>query len=114
MHKQSSVADEHQLTLVFRVEAGCLGPDGADHITAFCQYAHKELLALDTEYLHREILPRQGQHQPELQYLINRKSLTRDKAGRYLKLFDTTVEDVESHIHKNILLMIEQYMKLHT
>ncbi|MFT6898769.1 MAG: hypothetical protein ACJA13_003196, partial [Paraglaciecola sp.] len=32
-----------KLTVTFRVEPGCLGPDGISHIEAFCKFAKREV-----------------------------------------------------------------------
>lgn len=37
------ISDERKIRLMYRVEPGCLGPDGANHIEDFCRFANKHI-----------------------------------------------------------------------
>ena len=37
------LADDKKIRLMYRVEPGCLGPQGAEHIEDFCRYANKHI-----------------------------------------------------------------------
>ena len=67
--------DSKKLTVVYRVEPGCLGPTGRDNIEAFCDYANKELAPTDSGFVNWEIMPRYDKSLPEMQYLIANKKL---------------------------------------
>ena len=101
---------EKKLTIVYRVEPGCLGPKGASHVEDFCFFTQKEFERLDSDYIRWEIEPRNDKSLPELQYKINNKKLTHDKAARYLELFDKNLDEFESHLHNSFALQIEQYL----
>ena len=43
--------DDKKLAVTYRVEAGCLGPDGLNYISDFCNFAQSELQILDSDYI---------------------------------------------------------------
>jgi len=100
---------EKKLMVVFRVEPGCLGPRGADIIEEFCQFAQKEVETLDSDFVHWDILPRIDKSLPEMQYKVNEKKLTHDKAARYLEVFDKSLDEFEGHLHNKLALLVERY-----
>ena len=46
----SSLPDEKKLTAIFNLEAGCLGPEGKEHIAQFCVMAQNELTNIQHEF----------------------------------------------------------------
>lgn len=101
---------EKKLTIVFRVEPGCLGPKGMDHINKFCGLAQKKFESIDSDFIHWEIIPRHDKSLPEMQYKINNKKLSSDKAEKYLTLFDKSLHEFEDHLNTKLSLIIDQYM----
>lgn len=104
------VAQDQKLTIEFRVEAGCLGPQGHEHVEGFCRFAQKELAAVDADFIHWVLMPRGDKLLPEIQYRINNKSMTHDKAARYLAVFEKSLDEFESHLEDKITHLIEQYL----
>ncbi len=101
---------EKKLTVLFRLEPGCLGPDGIDHIDKFCQQAQIEFSTLYSDFVQWEIVPRNDKSLPEMQYKINNKKLSHDKAEKYLLLFDQKLNDFEEQLHKNLAVFIDKYL----
>jgi hypothetical protein len=99
------------LTITLRVEPGCLGPDGERHVSRFCRFARDKLGMQPYRFLSWVIAPRYHRQQPEIQYTINNKTLSREQALRYLKAFETDVDDVESTLYDQVLTTIQQYMQ---
>jgi hypothetical protein len=62
--------ESKKLTVTYRVESGCLGPQGKNKIVDFCQFAQKELEPLDADYVHWNIVPREDKSLPEMQYNV--------------------------------------------
>ncbi len=87
MSNSLSLPKEKKLTVTYRVEPGCLGPKGADHIEKFCLFAQKQVESIDADFVHWEIVPRYDKSLPEMQYQIGKKRLSHDKAATYLQLF---------------------------
>ena len=111
MTTHAPLSQEKKLTIILRVEAGCLGPTGEDHVVSFCYFANKEFSRIDPDFLHWIVSPRTDKNQAELQYQIDNKTLNREQVKTYLKLFNRNLDEVEHEIHKNILHLIEQYMQ---
>jgi hypothetical protein len=101
---------EKKLTMIFRVETGCLGPEGAKHIDNFCAKVQKEFIVIDADFIHWEIIPRHDKSLPEMQYQINNKTLSKDQAKKYLSLFGKTLHEFEEHLNQKIGLAIDQYL----
>ena len=110
MKSKRPLPQDKKLTVIFRVESGCLGPEGDSHISEFCQFAQKEVAPIDSDFVIWNILPRDDRTLPEMQYQVNNKKLTRDKAEKYLQVFEKKLDDFESHLHEKLDHLIEQYM----
>lgn len=113
MKNSLPLPQEKKLTIVFRVEPGCLGPSGNSHVDEFCGYAQKECEQLDADFVHWEIMPRHDKTMPEMQYQINKKKLSHDKAAKYLELFKKDLDEFEEHLHKKIAYLIDAFLKRH-
>ena len=111
MNNNLPLPPDKKLTVVFRVEPGCLGPDGENHIEAFCSFAQKEFIQIESDYVCWEIIPRHDKLLPEMQYLINNKKLTQDKAAKYLELFNKDIDELEENLHETLVRLIEQYFE---
>jgi hypothetical protein len=92
-----------------RLEPGCLGPEGVEHIEAFCALAEKEVATIDSDFVHWEMVPRYNKKEAEMQYRIDNKNLSHDKAARYLELFAKDLDEFEQHLHEKLSYLIEHY-----
>ena len=101
---------DKKLTLVLRLEPGCLGPDGEKNIAPFCDFAQKEFASIDAHFAHWEIVPRQDKSLPEVEYKINNRHLARDKATKYLAAFNRSLDEFEEQLHNKIALLINQFL----
>ncbi len=101
---------DKKLTVIFRVESGSLGPDGESHVASFCEFAGKELLTLDSDYIHWEIEPRHDKSFPEMEFMVNGRRLSHDKAARYLEVFGQDLDAFELHLAGNISRLIGVFM----
>lgn len=98
------------LTVIFRVEAGCLGPEGESHIVEFCSFAHNSFTSNQPHYINWQILPRHDKHQAELQYTLSNKTLSHNKASRYLHLFNENIDAFEESLNEKLILLIDEYL----
>jgi translation initiation factor 2 alpha subunit (eIF-2alpha) len=98
-----------KLTVTFRVEPGCLGPDGAEHIEGFCKYAKKEVAQLDADFVRWVITPRYDKSLPETEYKTNNKKLDHDKAEKYLRVFEKELDEFEEHLQDKLAELIDEY-----
>jgi hypothetical protein len=100
---------DKKLTVLFRVESGLLGPDGSDHVDNFCLFAQQELVSLDSDYIHWEIIPRHDKSLLEMEYKINSKKLSHDKAAKYLEIFGQDLDGFELHLAKKLSSLIDKF-----
>lgn len=105
----SDMSETQKLTLVFRVESGCLGPDGITYVEEFCQFAQDKLKNYQAEFLITEILPRFDKSIPEIIYKINNKTLTHAQASTYLDLFNKETDSIEEELQEEIAELIEEF-----
>ena len=110
MKTKLPLPQDKKLTVVFRVEPGCLGPDGKDHIEEFCRYAEKGVESVDSDFVHWEIVPRHDKSLPEMQYKVANKNLTHDQAAKYLEIFEKNLDEFEGHLHEKLALLINGFM----
>jgi len=68
MENNLALPDDKKLTVVVRVESGCLGQDGGKCIEEFCKVAHLEFSAIDSGLINWQVLPRLDKSLPEIQY----------------------------------------------
>jgi len=109
MNNKSATSEAKKLTLMFRVEPGCLGPEGITQIEDFCQFAQNKLTKYHADFLIIEILPRFDKSISEIIYMINNKTLSRDQATTYLDLFNMETESMEETLQEEIAELIEEF-----
>lgn len=105
------LTQDKKLNVIFRVEPGCLGPEGADHIDSFCKHAQTVMEPIDSGFVHWEITPRNDKALPEMQYRITNKNMSHDQAEKYLALFDKSLDEFEGHLHDKLAMLIDEYLK---
>ena len=101
---------EKKLEVFFRVEAGCLGPQGESHVEEFCVQAQKIVDLIDADFVHWNIIPRHDKTEAEMEYKLNNKKLTHDKAEKYLHMFDKNLDEFEGHLHDKLAELIDDYL----
>ena len=105
-----SLSENNKLLVVYRVEPGCLGPEGSRHITQFCEFAQAVFRSLDSGYIIWDIVPRNDKSLPEIQYSLNGKKLSYEQAEKYLTLFSKVLEEVEGDMGDKLETLITRYM----
>lgn len=102
--------ESKKLTVTYRVESGCLGPEGKSKIVDFCQFAQKELEPLDSDYVHWNIVPREDKSLPEMQYNVVGKKMNHAQAEKYLAHFGKSLDEFESHLCEKLAVLIDAFM----
>lgn len=110
MNLASALSDDKKLTVLFRVEPGCLGPKGKDYIEDFCHFAGKEFAEVDADFVRWQIVPRYDKSLPETQYLLAGKQLTYSQACKYLALFGKELDDFEMHLNEKLSELIDEHL----
>lgn len=96
-----------KLNVLFRVEPGCLGPDGINHIEKFCKYA---ALHMDASYIRWVITPRYDKSLPEIEYRIGNKLINQQRAQQYLTVLDNSMEDFEEVLQEKLAELIDEFL----
>jgi hypothetical protein len=99
-----------KLVVLCRIEPGCLGPDGVDHINAFCQVAERTLVNLNADVCHWFLAPRFDKNVIEIQYSLAGKVLSRDKALKFIASFEQNLDEIEGRFEDKLTQLINQYI----
>ncbi|MCP4296049.1 MAG: hypothetical protein GY786_10610 [Proteobacteria bacterium] len=110
MKKPLPVPEGKKLSVTFRVEPGCLGPDGVNKVTDFCWFVQNDMQSLDADYVAWNIVPRGDKNLPEMEYSIVGKKMTHSQAEKYLACFDENLDKLESSFIKKLTVLIHNYM----
>jgi hypothetical protein len=103
--------EDKKLSVTFRVEPGCLGPQGGALISDFCDIAQLAFKTLAADYIVWNIVPRSDKTLPETQYALMDKRISESQAGQYLALFDIKLDELESDFDDKLEALIVDYMK---
>lgn len=98
-----------KITVICRVEPGCLGPDGADHVEDFCVLGQKEFDAIDPAIIDWEIIPRFDKTQPEIQYKLKNRLLNDQQSALYLKALGKDQDEFEDALFKQLTESVNHY-----
>ncbi|WP_415888018.1 hypothetical protein ACMXYO_08275 [Neptuniibacter sp. QD37_6] len=104
-----TLADSKKLTVIFRIEPGCLGPEGLSHVDKFCIQAGLKLQRSAPAYITWQVEPRHDKTLPEIDYAILGRALSRDHAKRYLSHFDQQIDSFEMEAFDELPDIIDQY-----
>lgn len=96
-----------KLNVLFRVEPGCLGPDGINHVERFCKYA---ALRMDASYIRWVITPRYDKSLPEIEYKVGNKQINPYQAQQYLIVLDKSMEDFEEILQEKLAELIDEFL----
>ncbi|WP_028022889.1 hypothetical protein [Enterovibrio calviensis] len=110
MGNTSAVPDNMKLSVICRLEPGCLGPQGADKIDDFCEYIAQEMQALNTDHIALNVVPRNDKSLPEMQFNVLGKKMTQGQAAKYLSSLDQSLDDFEAALEGKLETLIDQYM----
>ena len=109
MDNPHPIPENKILTLIYRVEPGCLGPEGISQIEDFCQFAQSHISTVNHDFLSMKIIPRYDKSISELQYQINNKTLSQNQVVKYLSIFKQDISSIEDGFHEEIANLIEKY-----
>ena len=110
MKSSLPLSDDKKLFVIYRVEPGCLGPQGRSHIAEFCLFAETELVSLNSDCIAWSVEPRNDKTLPEMQYTLADRRISPSQAQKYLAVFDKVLDDIECALGDKLDALIEQYM----
>ena len=111
MRNKLPLSADRKITVIYRIEPGCLGPEGPARIDDFCRYAQQQVATIDTEYVIWNILPRLDKSIPEMQYMLAGKRINHQQADKYLKVLGKNLDDFEGDLIDIMTVLIEQFFE---
>lgn len=110
MNNSLPLQEDRKLAVTYRVEAGCLGPDGKNHIDEFCRYSQSKLQSLESDYIALNVVHRKDKLLPEMHYEVLGKIISHQQAEKYLAAFGKNLDDFECHLSDKLATLIDQFM----
>ncbi|WP_394129957.1 hypothetical protein [Shewanella maritima] len=101
---------EKRLTIIYRLEPGCLGPDGVDHILPFCQLINTALRKKEHPYVCWQVVARHDKSLPETQYFVAGKLLSQPQAQVYLAKAEQSLGDTVEQFEEMLTQFINHYI----
>ncbi len=109
MTEIDSLPKSKKLLVQFRLEPGCLGPEGTQHIGQFCVFAQKEFESFNDQFVSWEIMPRIDKSLAEIEYRINGKRLGKEQVSKYLRIFKQDLTNFEEKLEDKLAIMIDLF-----
>lgn len=110
LKSSSPLPEDKKLSVIYRIEPGCLGPKGNSVVSDFCDFAQAEFLTFSSDYINLSIVPRNDKTLPEMEYCAIGKRLTNSQADKYLSKFGKSLDDFEFELSDKMAAVINQYM----
>lgn len=110
MNRSLPLPNNQKLLITFRVETGCLGPEGNLLVMDFCQFAQQEFQKFRSDVIAWDIIPRSDKTLAELEYSLVNKKLNFSQAQKYLALFDQDLGELENDIYDKLEALINEFM----
>lgn len=110
MKNSSPLSEGKKLSVIYRIEPGCLGPKGESIVSSFCTFAQKEIQTLSSNYIGLNIVPRNDKALPEMEYSATGKKLSNSQADKYLSMLGKNLDDFEYELSTKMAALINEYM----
>ncbi len=110
LKSSSQLPEDKKLSVIYRIEPGCLGPKGNSIVSSFCDFAQAEFLSFNSDYINLSIVPRNDKTLPEMEYCAIGKRLTNSQADKYFSRLGESLDDFEYELSGKMAAVINQYM----
>ncbi|KPN77639.1 MAG: hypothetical protein LRY75_02800 [Shewanella xiamenensis] len=99
-----------KLSVLCRVEPGCLGPDGREHIEAFCTLAQQAMKHFAVDLVTWTLVPRYDKTMPEMEYTVDHKNLSRSQVSQYFNTLGQDLDAFEEVFNDKLTAFINLYL----
>lgn len=100
-----------KLLVIYRIEPGCLGPQGTDYVEEFCVFAKQKLKSQNSHCLRWSIKPRYDKSLPELEFQIKNATLGREDVVNYMASFDIDIELFEETLEEALADLVDAFFE---
>lgn len=102
--------DEKKLLVTYRVESGCLGPEGECYVQSFCEFAQRKIQPLYSDFIAWNVISRDNKDEPEIQYNLVTKRVSNSQASRYFTAFGSNLDQFEIDLSEKLAELIDEFM----
>ena len=99
-----------KLSVLCRVEPGCLGPDGREHIEAFCTLAQQAMKHFAVDLVTWTLVRRYDKTMPEMEYTVDHKNLSRSQVSQYFNTLGQDLDTFEEVFNDKLTAFINLYL----
>ncbi len=99
-----------KLSVLCRVEPGCLGPDGREHIEAFCTLAQQAMKHFAVDLVTWTLVPRYDKTMPEMEDTVDHKNLSRSQVSQYFNTLGQDLDTFEEVFNDKLTAFINLYL----
>lgn len=100
-----------KLTILVRVEPGCLGPTGKDYVEDFCTFANPVFSKIRQQALNWQLVPRYDKSLDEVELQLEGRKLTPEQAEKYLSMLDTSFTEISEDIGNKLSICIDKFFE---
>lgn len=110
MNSSLPLPDEKKLLVTYRVESGCLGPEGECYVSSFCEFAQRQIQPLYADFIAWNVVSRDDKHEPEIEYNLVTKRVSHSQASRYFAAFGSSIDQFEIDLSEKLTELIDEFM----
>lgn len=96
---------------MYRIEPGCLGPQGTEYVEEFCVFAKKQLKGKHDHCLRWTIKPRYDKSLSELEFQIKNAVVSRENAAKYMASFDIDIDTFEEQLEESLADLVDAFFE---
>ena len=111
MNSELNIPKEKKLTILYRIEPGCLGPDGKLEIDEFCLFASTKITDMKLMFVNCTIEPRNDKTLPELQFYLLGKHISYDQAKLYMHKFERDIDVFFEDLDDRLANYIDEFIQ---
>jgi hypothetical protein len=111
MNADNPIPTEKKLLMTYRLEPGCLGPDGEDYIEDFCIYVTAAFMERKSSFAIYRFVPRYNKTLTEIEFSVNHKRLSEAKAGQYINFFGQTLIGFEEDLQNQLTRLVDSFFE---
>lgn len=100
-----------KLLVLYRIEPGCLGPQGMDYVEDFCVFAKQKLKDKYGHCLRWTFKPRYDKSLPEVEFQIKNTVVSRDNAAKYMDSFNIDFAEFEEELDEAIADLVDAFFE---